>query len=333
MIDLSILSELDTSLDLESLRAKSIRERGIDPQAIYDLHTGRQIGLLEEDELIFAAEEIDYESEDSLLDGLIERTIAAMRPSICLNRPDRVTLTNLMVKRPVDCLAFLVNRYHANRKTLVERGRDTTAFLHDRIMMYKRLARLDDAGVDLTPWIHWLLELDSKCNLHDLTPALFTLDRLGRWARVNRDGISVFWLLDELNSKDLLKVFESWVFEQLEKFDARDQQLLKESQWFRGNTHSQPAFVRSYLENPEIASRKHAEQLKKMKSAQMAKKMGRPVSEKTKAKQASVSQALDALESILNGAQQPVMIQPKPKPTLKPNLASLLGKLNKESAE
>lgn len=329
----NLLAELASPFDIESLRTKCLVERGIDIQGVYDLHTGRIIGYLEADELEFAIEEIDYDSDDELLDQLIERVIGAMRPSICLNRPDRVTIQNLLIKRPVDCLAFLVNRLHANRKTLIERGRDTTAFLHDRIILYKRLCTLDDLGIDLTPWTHWLLELDSKLNLHDTPCPLFAFDRLNRPLRVLRDGTSIFWLLDESNHQDLLKVFESWVFELLAKYEARDTQLRKESEWFRGNTHTQPAFVRSWMENPQIANRKEAARVKKERAAAKAKP-GRPMSEKTKAKHESIQTALAQLEAILQSGQQPD--RPKdttPKPVvLKPVLANLLRNLKKELA-
>lgn len=242
--------------DLVSLTKNGLARHGIAIGAIYCLHTGRQIGTLEDDELYFAIDEIDADSEDSLVDQLVERTVAAMRPSITLNRPDHTTLLNLATKRPVDCLAFLVNRLHSNRRVLVERGRETTAFLHDRITMYKRLGHLADAGVDLTPWLHWLLELDSKLNLHDVTPALYTQGSNGKWSVVRRDGISLFWLLDESNHEQFLKLFESWVFALLGEYDERDRRVTREAQWVRGNSLTKRAYVQSWMDNSNVVTRK-----------------------------------------------------------------------------
>jgi hypothetical protein len=121
------------------------------------------------------------------------------------------------------------------------------------------------------------------------------LDRLGKWI-IARTGKPIVHCVTPENELELLKSFEAWAFTQIEEFDRRDKQAVAQAHWMRGNTMSQPAFTRSWLENPEIANRKRAEELKR------AKRPARPKSEKAQKLDARVSQFIGLLEGIMDNA-------------------------------
>jgi hypothetical protein len=308
MID---LKEFFADFDVQALRQKVLAERGVDIQGIYCLATGKLIGTLDESELRYAVDEIGIDDEEELMDDLIVRVVASMRPSITMNKPNRFTLRERMERTPVDVLAYLVNRLYGHRKLLTYRDGETSFQpLMDRISIHTRWTQLADAGLDLKPWIHWLLELDSKMNLHDIIAPKVTLDKSNQWA-LAVSGTPLFMLVTMDNAEALLKTFESWTFDRLIEYDKRDRSAIQEANWYRGNTHAQPAYTRSWLENPEIANRKHAEELKRKKAKAKA---GRPVvSERTRKLNAEVDQFLHLLEGIIDGGIEVEAPKPKPK--------------------
>lgn len=326
MTDVFSLLDSISDVDHESLLdevAELALSEGIDIFGVYCLHTGKLIGRFERDELLFAIMDEPTESQDDLVSALMIRVVASMRPSPALNKPDRLTLRSLATKRPVDIMAYLVNRLNGTRQLLLKRSDESFSPLIGRIATYQRIADLAAAGVDLTPWIHWLLELDSKMNLHDLTPPVLKVAPIYRL------------LFDQLtpdNHVQLLKDFESWAFEQLAKFDKRDAQLVRESQWARGNAMTGPAYVRSWLENPNLTRKVEVANNKRQAEINKSNRVGRPVSAKTKALNAKVTQILDQFSDILNGEAAPLPAPRKPvtHPALKLNFAAL-AKHKKES--
>jgi hypothetical protein len=82
--------------EIRHLRQLGLDTLSIDIQSIYCQHTGRPIGVLDESELDFILTEEDIDLDDeSLLDAIVVRVIASMRPSPALNKPDRLTIRNL----------------------------------------------------------------------------------------------------------------------------------------------------------------------------------------------------------------------------------------------
>lgn len=281
--------------DIESLRERVLVDFNIDIRGVYCLHTGRLVGHFDDFVIQFAIDE-SGDDEEEMIDGLMARVVASMRPTPMLNLPDRLTLANLSAKYPVDIFCFLANRLNGNRYLAANRSTDILAPYLGRIALHQQWTELALKGVNLRPWIHWLLELDAKRNLHDLTPPMMELDRLGKWIPTKTGKPLVHCVTPE-NEAELLKIFEKWAFELLAEFDARDRLATSQAQWMRGNTMAQPAYTRSWLENPEIANRKRAEELKKANRP----KSTRPKSEKAQALDAKVSQFLGLLDGILDG--------------------------------
>jgi hypothetical protein len=206
---------------------------------------------------------------------------------------------NLAEKIPVDILSFLANRIHSNRWLATHRpaSDEILAPYIARIKTHELWTNLSLKGVDTRPWIHWLLELDAKRNLHDLTPPTVERDRLGKWIET-KTGESLFYQIDESNHEALLAVFEAWTFARLKEFDARDREAVAQEKWMRGNQMTQPAFARSWMENPQFASKK-AEAAYKAKHKKDSP--AKPKSEKTKKLDERVSKFLHLLDDIIDG--------------------------------
>lgn len=315
---MSILSEFFTETTVESLREKALLADGIDILGVYCLHTGKRIGTFEAEEIEFAINDEISEDDDSIIDALLVRVVASMRPTPALNKPDRLTLQNLCSKRPVDALAYLANRLHGSRGLIANRNDGALSPLIARIALHRQWTALYQAGVDLTPWVHWLLEIDAKMNLHDVTPPCIALDRANNWIITN-NGTPLMSMVTIENAPAMLANFEAWVFERIESFDKRDAEMSKQARWTRGNTMAGPAFIRSWISNPEIANKKLAEELKK----KTAKKngVGRPKSERTKKLDERVAGFLSTLDDIL-ASKNPIESTDVP---VKPRAKLLMG--------
>lgn len=298
--------------DIDSLRVKCLEVHGVDIRGVYCLHTGRMVGTFDDCILQFAIDEESSDNEDDLVDAMMSRVVASMRPSPMLNRPDRVTLLNLAERYPVDILCYLINRLHGNRYLATHRDIDILDPYIARIHTHTLWTELAASGVDLSPWIHWLLELDSKRNLHDLTPPTVERDRLGKWI-ITKTGVSLFQMIARDSLPALLAVFEAWTCERIKEFDQRDKEAKAQEHWIRGNSLAQPAYVRSWIENPEFAS-KRAELLHKSKNKPAG--VAKPKSEKTQKLDAKVSQFLHLLDDIIDGGSEPAT-PAKPKTVLR----------------
>lgn len=304
------LASFFAEYDVESLRAKVLESDGIDIQGVYCLSTGKQVGTFDESVILDAIDEIGSEDEDALIDDLIVRVIASMRPSPALNKPDAYTIRELSSKRPADVMAFLVNRLNGNRHLLSQRSSDDSFQpLYNRIATHRRWTELSEIpDFPMTRWIHLLLELDAKMNLHDMSSPLIDVDKQGNLI-LAQSGTPLFSMVTLANHEDLYNAFESWAFAKLNEFDQRDRRMILEANWARGNTMVRRAFSRSYLENPEIANRRHAENHKKKSKA------GRPAkSPRTQKINAEVNQFLHLLEGLLDGSIETPVAPSKPKP-------------------
>jgi hypothetical protein len=246
-----------------------------------------------------------------------------MRPTPALNKPDHLTLRALATQRPIDCMAYLVNRLNGTRELLLKRSDESFSPLVNRIGTYNRISALVAANISLTPWIHWLLELDCKMNLHDLSPPVLKVAPIYRL------------LFDQLTPEthdDLLKQFESWVFDHLKRFEKRDAQVTREANWIRGNAMTRTAYARSWMENPDLTRKVEIANNKLQAEHNKRVKPGRPVSEKTRKQNDRVKAALDALSAILDGSNPSQPSAPvKPAPSLRLNFAALGKNHQKES--
>lgn len=294
----TLLADFFADADIDSLRVRGLDLLGVDIAGVYCLHTGRKVGTFDDDVIQFAIDEESADDDDALIEALVSRVVASMRPSPMLNRPDRITLLNMAEKFPVDVFAYLVNRLHSNRYLATHRNLEVLQPYVARIHLYSLAVQLAASGVDFKPWIHWLLELDAKRNLHDLTPPSVEKDRLGKWIETKL-GESLFRQIGIDNHLELLKFFEAWTFERVKEFDRRDSEALAQDKWFRGNTMTQPAYARSWLENPQFAS-KRAELAHKAKGKDSKTKLARPKSERTSKLDSRVNQFLHLLDNIID---------------------------------
>jgi hypothetical protein len=304
------LASFFESYDVASLRTKVLELEGIDIQGVHCLHTGKRIGTFDESEILAAIDEIGTDDEESLIDDLLVRVVASMRPSPAFNVMNRATIREMVSTRPVDAIAYLANRLHGHRDLLAKRSEYSFQPLIDRVAIHRQWTALAAGGLDLAPWIHWLLELDAKMNLHDITAPGYGEHRQPLLTQVTLE-----------NQAELLAAFEAWVFERLKEFDKRDKELLAQSRWIRGNSFTRQAYVRSWLENPEVATRKDAARLKAKKA-----KVGRPVtSPKKQAMEQEHNKFLHLLEGILDGT---IEVAPKVAPKKPRVLTGGMLKLN-----
>jgi hypothetical protein len=107
-----------------------------------------------------------------------------------------------------------------------------------RVKVWEHLAKLNDSSDQwersIRAFCHWLLELDSKCNLHSLTPPT--------------DFFSRFFdclTLDQF--EQLTKDFELVAVPKIIEADKA---------FAIGNRLSSSAYIKSWFDNPELAQRK-----------------------------------------------------------------------------
>lgn len=287
----------DSTFTLSEVIEAANEAYGIDIRDQFCLFTGKPIGKLNDSELEFALSEETCEELDDLADAMMVRVVASMRPSPALNKPDIRTLESLAAKHPVDAVCYFINRLNGSRDLLTKRdGESSFAPLLERIMMYRRWTQLKADGVDLTPWIHWLSELDAKMNLHDLKAPRVNVDRLNRLF-MSFDGVSLFTYVTLENHEQLLKLFEKWVFGNLGVYDERDRRATAQANWTRGNRMAVTTFTKSWLENPVIA-RRASEARVKHTAKPGQPKAEKAVTPKTAAKKAKLTSALALLDSL-----------------------------------
>ena len=295
----TMLESLTESVDLESIEAIALENYGISIFGVYCQHTGRRVGTFDQFVIDFALAEEESSDEEALADALVARVVASMRPTPMLNRPDRITLLNLAAKHPVDVCTYLINRLHSNRYLATHRNFDVLEPHLAKIHAHARWTAIAESGVDLSPWIHWLLELDAKRNLHDLTPPYITVNKKNELV-LSTHGDSLFSLVGIDNAAEMLAAFESWTFAQIEEYDHRDSVATAQANWMRGNPMTQPAYVRSWLENPEIAGRKKPTALRRGTGLE-------PVKQKRVSKvDGQLSKFMHLLEGILDDEIKPV---------------------------
>jgi hypothetical protein len=291
----TFLATFDSEADsLGQIIDLCISTHKVDPRIIYCLHTGKPIGTLDPDELAEAVYEEGDSDDESLADALVIRTVASMRPSPALNRPDLGTIREMVSRRPKVALAYLVNRLDGTRHLLTKRDDSSYSYLLRRVQTFQLI---DSLSIDLAPWTHWLLELDSKFNLHDLVPPKFRRDKSGKleFAPIAGD----LTLADLLGLPDGLAAFESWVFSKLAEHEKAEKSFAMQQAWSRGNRMTGPAFVDSWLKNPEFATRKAEAIYNKKQKAKSAT----PRKSRVSKLEETTNQFLDLLEGVLAGSQ------------------------------
>lgn len=300
--------ELLNAIDADESRLEAIAqlaaEQFIDIRGIYCLHTGKKFGTIDDSELEEAIFEEGDCDDDELADAMIVRVVASMRPSPAMNKPDHGTIREMVARRPNDALAYLLNRLYGSRQLLINRGDNWLSPMLNRIKTYNVISHTTLKFRDA--YIHWLLELDSKLNLHEVTPPTFEKDRLGKWF-VTKTGSQ---LIDVFHEAGVFEAFESWVFERLHEWDKKDSAALAQLRWAQGNRMTTSAYVRSYMEKPEIANRKHAEEYARRERAKAAKPK-KPVSEKTRKQNERLASFLDLMDQVIDGKLDTSPMTPK----------------------
>lgn len=213
----------ESTFDVPALIEMMQREMGINPFTIYCQLTGKPIGRIDSDEL----EPFLHGDIEEVADNLFVRIIASMRPSIHWNRMREDSLDKMATARPIETLAYLLNRLFQPvefYKLPLAKRLDNQ---HERIRLYRFL-------VDMQPAVReslyaQLIEIDAKMNLSqqqiDLRPSDFML------------------FLDES-----LKTLDAFHADCMKRW-AKSQKLEEDSRrWFKGNTIAKPAFFRSFME-------------------------------------------------------------------------------------
>lgn len=199
---------------------------GINPMSVYCQFTGKPCGRLyqEEIESLF-----DLNSDiETIADDLMIRTLASMRPSIMWNYMRSESLDDLMVKRPIETLAYLLNRLFQpsdyGKLPLAARLDD----LHTRIRLFDFLFN-EVSAADQTHLMQMLIEVDAKMNLTQQTIDLRAAD----------------FMLFPVASMEAFVLWHTFCMKRYER-----SQRLEEDQrrWMKGNTLARPAFFRTFME-------------------------------------------------------------------------------------
>lgn len=327
---LGISEELASTIS--AVRKLAYDSYKVDISGVYCLHTGKEIGSFNDDEIHAALRDEASSDIEELMDAMLVRIVASMRPSPALNKPDLQTIRMMVDNRPLDAMAYLVNRLEGSRQLITKRHDSAFSALLSRITNYSSLRLLKENGFDFRPWLHWLLELDSKRNLHDLEPPLFEKDRLGKWLTTKNSQTSVS-LVEALTlpGEGLLAAFESWVFDQLSRYNVRDAQVTRESNWVRGNALTRQAYAQSWLSNPNLTRKVEIANNKRQAEYNKSQKPGRPKSEKTRKMDERVDAILNKFANVFDG-KAPALVNPKPKPVpvLRLNLTLMATRLKKD---
>lgn len=223
---------------------------GLSLRDVRDLHTGCVIGTthnhiwftaLRDEGVLDDSEDGSVIEIEELADSLLVRSLASARPSPALNRPTTRSLLRLLESDPLTVNAYLLNRYHLTHwRKLSHRDDSWFEDMLHRVKVWEKLERLtSDADTDaversLRALAHWLLELDSKCNLHELTPPdTFFAD---------------FHALDNVDA------FERFITD----FEQHAIPILVEAdRLFKiGNRMASSAYTKSWFDNPTLAERK-----------------------------------------------------------------------------
>lgn len=130
-----------------------IEKHGVNPTLIYCLMTGRPIGqTFEFDELI---ESLDGEPAD-IIDDVVLRTLASMRPSIRWNRLRTESLDSLRKTHPVETMCYLLNRLLTPTKEQRLKG-SVLDHHRDLIQLYSKLTEDTDSSPE--SWANVMLAL------------------------------------------------------------------------------------------------------------------------------------------------------------------------------
>lgn len=212
----------------------------IDLYGVYCLTTGNRIGSSHEmDDLIRSFEGTDPEE---VADDIAIRLFASMRPGLFWNKMTLRTVATLQTTRPVETLAWLLNRL-MNPPNF--KG-DVFAIHHDRILAFQWCQALDSET--RTKLLDRLIALDARLNLNAQL-ADFTIDSL------HLDGA---------------KTLDRWL-DSAEKRAAKLEAAREvEAKWHRdGNTMSRAASVETFFKSKPPSQAKVIDSEKRKTSALM----------------------------------------------------------------
>lgn len=273
----SFLDLLVTDDSLDDLFAIARANYSLTLDGIYCYHTGKLIGHFTHDELREAIYEEGDLDDESMVDALIVRVVNSMRPSPAFNRPDMGTIRETVQRRPIDALAYLLNRF-LHPLTLKRTYDESHSALLGRIQTYQWCMTLN--AEQLRTFTHWLLALDSQFGLSTIEPP---------------KGIA-----EPESIEQAVALIEKFAITRLN--EVKDHYIRTET----ANSLTRGALIRSTLDNPEIANRKAA-------AAWAAKnKPGRTATPKKVSKtQEKLNRFLGILDGVFE-ASQPAPVTPKP---------------------
>lgn len=233
--------EIDESVELEALTRLSDvvtymqDNMGVNPMTVYCQFTGKPVGRIYQEEVLAVLSPMNDIEEDS--DDLLIRTLASMRPSIMWNYMRSESLDDLMVKRPIETLAYLLNRLFQpsdyGKLPLAARLDD----LHTRIRLFNFIWN-EMSGTDQKRLTEMLIEVDAKMNLTMQTIDLRATD---------------FMLFFD----KAMESIEAWHTYSIKRYERSQRLEEDQRRWMKGNTLARPAFFRSFMEaKPETKTAK-----------------------------------------------------------------------------
>ena len=196
---------------------------GINPFNLYCQFTGKPIGRISPDELEpFLTGDIEEVADD-----LFVRIMASCRPSIHWNVMREDTLDKLAKSRPIETLAYLMNRLfqpHDWFKLPMARRMEDQ---HQRIKLYSFLETCGQ--VDRESLYAMLIEIDAKMNLSQQTIDLKVVEFM-------------------LDYDSAIKKIEAFYVDCLKRWERVQKHEEDQRRWLKGNTAAKPAFFRSFME-------------------------------------------------------------------------------------
>lgn len=245
-----------------------MEQYGFDPFAIFCSVTGKRIATSEGMEVLELIDSLPGDP-DEVADDIALRLFASMRPSMHWNKMREESLDVLRKTRPLEVLAYLLNRAFAPVT-----GGNLLVLNHDKIRLFQQLSAWGWSD-SLNTMTYYLLEIDAKIGLHTDSPS-FTVE----------DFTTRFESMDLL-----LSLVEAYYSKRLDDYAKFVKQQEMNTRYFRsGNALAKGAFFTAFMESKPPTQKELKDKAKKEEkdffTGLLAEVLGTP---KTDAEQEAVT--------------------------------------------
>lgn len=220
-----------------NLEVFTLNQTGINPRLMYCSVTGKAIGTLNHESWNDLLLEVRNLDDDEAADDLMIRTLMSARPSPAWSSITPEGLKAYIKSRPVELLAYLLNRlYDRGARLQLTQDQRITKY-HDRITTYFHAKRFVSEGMDCDWWLSALLEVDAKLDLRKIElPA--------------NELVLTHSASHNINAAEWRTMWEAWLEKHLTRYEESVKRAAKEAKFFaqNGNRLTYAAFFTTWME-------------------------------------------------------------------------------------